>query len=138
MQMGKIMVTILLTQNSDNILKRFVILQDLLYTTGNFVMLLSDDVGVHDTGGGIEGIDSGVDTQFGDGSGQHSGGVQVSKGGGGGRIGQVISGHINGLYGCDGSLFGGGNTLLHATHVSGQSGLVTDSRGDTTQKGRHL
>ena len=42
------------------------------------------------------------------------------------------------LYGGNGTLGGGGNTLLHATHVSGQSGLVTDSRGDTTQQGRHL
>ena len=42
------------------------------------------------------------------------------------------------LHRCDGSLLGGGDTLLHGTHVSGQSGLVTDSRGDTTEQGRHL
>ena len=27
---------------------------------------------------------------------------------------------------------------LHAAHVSGQSGLISDSRWDTTQKSRHL
>ena len=42
------------------------------------------------------------------------------------------------LHGCDGSLFGGGDSLLHGTHVSGQGGLVTHSRGDTTQQGGHL
>merc|ERR1711884_334056 len=69
---------------------------------------------------------------------QHSGGVQVSEGGGRGGVSQVVSGHVNGLHRCDGSLLGGGDTLLHGTHVSGQSGLVTDSRGDTTEQGRHL
>ena len=38
----------------------------------------------------------------------------------------------------DGSLLGGGDSLLHATHVSGQGGLVTHSGGDTTQQSRHL
>ena len=27
---------------------------------------------------------------------------------------------------------------VHATHVRGKRGLVTDGRGDTTEKGRHL
>merc|ERR1712047_211758 len=42
------------------------------------------------------------------------------------------------IHRCDGSLLGGGDTLLHGTHVSGQGGLVTDSRGDKTEQGRHL
>ena len=42
------------------------------------------------------------------------------------------------LHRCDGSLLGGGNTLLHGTHVSGKSWLVTDSRWDTTEQSRHL
>ena len=33
-----------------------------------FAFILTDDVSVHDTGGGIEGIHGGVDTQFSDGS----------------------------------------------------------------------
>ena len=75
-------------------------------------MLGSNDVGVHDTGGRIEGIDSGVDAQLGDGSGQHGGGVQVSEGGGRGGIGQIVSGHVDGLHGGDGTLLGGGDTFL--------------------------
>lgn len=72
-------------------------LKDFLHTTGNIVVLGSDNVGVHDTGGWVQGVDSGVDTQLSDGTGQHSGGVQVSEGGGGGRVSQIISRHIDGL-----------------------------------------
>merc|ERR1719187_863123 len=62
----------------------------------------------------------------------------MSEGGGWGRISQVISGYINGLHRGNGPLLCGRNTFLHSTHVSGKSGLVTHSRWDTTQKGRHL
>lgn len=60
-------------------------------------MLSSDNVGVHDTGGGVQGVNSGVDSQLSDGAGQHSCGVQVSEGGGGGRVSQIVSWHIDGL-----------------------------------------
>merc|ERR1711997_1284112 len=75
---------------------------------------------------------------LGDTTGQDSGGVQVRKGGGGGGVSQVVSGHVDSLHRCDGSLLGGGNTLLHGTHVSGKSWLVTDSRWDTAEQSRHL
>merc|ERR1719474_2630697 len=126
------------TQDSNNILERLVVLQQLLDITGNSVVLSSDDVGVHDTGGGVEGVDGGGDTTLGDTTRQHSGGVQVSEGGGRSGVSQVVSGHVDGLHRCDGSLLGGGDTLLHGTHVSGQGGLVTDSGGNTTEQGRHL
>ena len=54
-------------------------------------------VGVHDTGGGVEGVDSGVDSTLGDATGQDSGRVQVSKSSGGGGVSQVICGNIDGL-----------------------------------------
>lgn len=60
-------------------------------------MLSSDNVGVHDTGGGVQGVHSRIDTQLSDSAGQHSGGIQVSKGGGGSRVSQVISWHVNSL-----------------------------------------
>lgn len=60
-------------------------------------MLRTDNVGVHDTGGGVQRVDGRVDTQLSDGTRQHSGSVQVSEGGGGGRVSQVISWHINSL-----------------------------------------
>ena len=87
-----------LTQNCDDILERLVILQDLLYTTSNLVVFLTNNIRVHNTGGGVKRIDSGVDTQLSNGAGQYSGGVQVSKGGSGGGIGQIVSGYINSLY----------------------------------------
>merc|ERR550519_2397663 len=62
----------------------------------------------------------------------------MGKGGGGGGICQVISRYIDGLHGGDGSLLGGGDPLLHSSHVGGEGGLVADSRGDTAQQGRHL
>merc|ERR1719186_596354 len=126
------------TQDSDDVLERLVILEKLLDSTGDAVVLVSDDVGVHDTGSGIEGIHGGGDSTLGDTSGQDSGGVKMREGGGGGRISQVVSGHVDSLYGGDGTLLGGGDPFLHSTHVSGQGGLVTDSGGDTTEQGRHF
>lgn len=78
-------------------------------------MFGSDDVGVHDTGGRIQGIDGRVDTQLGDGTGQDGGGVQVSEGGGRSGVSQIVSGHVDGLHGGDGTLLGGGDTLLKLT-----------------------
>ena len=46
--------------------------------------------------------------------------------------------HMLYLHRGDGPFLGGGDSLLHGTHVSSQGGLVTHSRGDTTQQGRHL
>jgi hypothetical protein len=62
----------------------------------------------------------------------------MGEGGGRGRVSQIISGHVDGLDGSDGTLLGGGDTLLHETHVDGKGGLVTDGRWDTSEKGRHL
>ena len=45
---------------------------------------------------------------------------------------------INYLHGSDRTLSGGGNSLLHATHVSGQSGLVTDGGRNTTEQSGHF
>lgn len=72
-------------------------LEDLLDTTGYIIMLRSHNVGVHDTGGGVQWIHGGVDAQLSNGTGQHSGGIQVSECGGRSRISQVISRHIDGL-----------------------------------------
>ena len=126
------------TKNGNDILERLVLLEHLLHLGGGVVMVLTDDTGVKHTGLGVERIDGGVDTQLGDTTGQDSGGVQMGEGGGRGRIGQIISGHVDGLDGSDGSLLGGGNTLLHQTHVDGEGWLVTDGRWDTTEKSRHL
>lgn len=126
------------TQDSNNILKILVGLQDSLDVTGNIVVITSDNLGGKHTGGGIEGIHGGVDTELSHLTGQHSGGIQMCKSGGRGGISQIISRHVDSLHGGNGSLVGGGNTLLHSTHISGQGRLVTHSGGNTSQKSRHL
>ena len=126
------------TKNGNDILEGLVLLEDLLDAGGGLVVLLTDDTGVEHTGLGVEGIDSGVDTQLRDTTGQDSGGVQMGEGGGGGRISQIVSRDVDGLDGGNGTLGGGGNALLHLTHVDGESGLVTDGRGNTTEKSGHL
>lgn len=60
-------------------------------------MLRTHNVGVHDTGGGVQGVHSGVDPQLSNGTRQHGGSIQVSKGGGRRRVSQVISWHVNSL-----------------------------------------
>lgn len=71
-------------------------------------MSLTDNSGVEHSGLGVKRVDGRVDTQLGDGSRQHSGGVQVREGGGGGRVSQVIGRDVDGLYGGNGTLLGGG------------------------------
>jgi len=39
----------------------------------------------------------------------------VSEGGGGSGVSQIVSGHVDGLHGGDGTLLGGGDTLLKLT-----------------------
>jgi hypothetical protein len=126
------------TKNSNNILKGTVVLEELLDTTSGVVMNLTDNGGVKHAGGGIEGIDSGVDTDFGKGTRQHSGGIKMSESGGGSGIGKIISGHVDGLHGGDRSSLGGSNTLLEGTQIGSEGRLVTHSGGNTAEKGRHL
>jgi hypothetical protein len=126
------------TKNGNNILEGTVILEELLDTTGGVVMDLTNNGGVKHTGSGVKGIDSGVDTDFGKSTRQHSGGIKMSESGGGSGIGKIISGHIDSLDGGDGSGQGGGNALLEGTQIGGEGRLVTHSGGDTAEKGRDL
>ena len=125
-------------KNGDDVLETLVILKDLLGGTGDLVVLHSDDTGVKHTGSGVEGIDGRVDTELRNRAGKDGGGIQVSEGGGRGGIGKIIGRDVHGLDGGNGSLGSGGNTLLEPTHVSGEGGLVSDSRGDTSEKSGHL
>ena len=126
------------TKNGNNVLERLVLLEDLLDTGSGAVVLLTDDTRIQHAGLGVERIDGRVDTQLGDTTGQHSGSVQMGEGGGRGRISQIVSRHVDGLDGSDGSLLGSGDTLLHLSHIYCQRGLVTDGRGNTSEQGRHL
>lgn len=48
---------------------------------------------------GVQRVDGGVNTELSNTTRQDSGGVQMGEGGGGGRIGQIISRDIDSLYG---------------------------------------
>ena len=54
------------------------------------------------------------------------------------RVGQVVSGHIDCLYGGDGTTLCRGDALLHCTHLAGQCRLIAYGRRHTSQQGRHL
>jgi hypothetical protein len=126
------------TKNGNDILERLVSLEGLLDVGSNVVVLLADNIDIQKSRLGIKRVDSGVDTQLGNTSGQDGGGVKMGEGGGGSRISQIIGGHVDGLDGSDGTLLGGGNSLLEGTHIGGQSGLVTDSGGNSTKQSGHL
>ncbi len=62
----------------------------------------------------------------------------MGESGSGSGIGKIIGRDVDGLDGGNGTLLGGGNSFLEGTQIGSQSGLITDGRGDTTQKGRHF
>lgn len=126
------------TQNGNDILQGLVSLQGLLDTGSNIVVLLTDNRGIQQSRLGVQWVDSRVDTQLGNTSRQHSGGIQVSESGSWGRVSQVIGWDVDSLDRGNGTLLGGGNSLLQGTHIGGQGWLVTDSRWNTTQQGGHL
>ena len=106
------------TQDSDDILEGLVVLKDLLDSSGDIVVFPTNNTGVQHTGLGVKGVDSWVDTQLGDGTRKHGGGIQVSEGGGGGRIGQIVGGDVYGLNGSDRTLLGCSDTLLPGKVIS--------------------
>lgn len=101
-------------------LQTLVILEHLLNRSRGVVVLRSDDLRVHHTGGGIERVDGRVDTELGDRARQHSRGIQVREGGGRRRIGQIIGRHVDRLHGRDRTLLGRRDTLLERTQIRRQ------------------
>ena len=85
------------SQNGNDVLERLVVLENLLDTSGDTVVLVTHNSRVEDTGLGVKRVDGRVNTQLGNGTRQDSCGVQVSKSGSGSRIRQVISRDVNGL-----------------------------------------
>ncbi|XP_037510918.1 ATP synthase subunit beta, mitochondrial [Rhipicephalus sanguineus] len=69
-------------QDGNDVLERLAVLENLLDTTCNVVVLLADNVGVHNTRGRVQGVHCRVNSKLSNTSGQHSGGVQENKSGG--------------------------------------------------------
>mmetsp|Transcript_14890 Transcript_14890/g.16842 ORF Transcript_14890/g.16842 Transcript_14890/m.16842 type:complete len:273 (-) Transcript_14890:798-1616(-) len=126
------------TKDSNDILKRFVILKNLLYTTSNFVVFFSNNTWVKDTRGGVKWVYRWVDSQFCNRTGKYSGCIQVSEGCSWSWICKIISWYVDSLYRGNRSLCGGSNTLLKSSQICCQSWLVSYSGWDTSKKRRHF
>ena len=109
-----------------------------MHGAGGVVVFLTNDQGVELAAGGVQRVHGGIDTQGCNVTRQHHGGIQVRKGGSGGRVGQVIRRHIHGLDGRNGADLGGRNTLLQAAHFLRQRRLVPHGGGHTTQQRGHF
>jgi peptide chain release factor 1 len=126
------------TKNGNDILEGLVVLDKLLDGSGGVVVSITDNGRIEDSGGGLERVDSGVDGLLSEGTGQHSVSIQMREGGGGSGISEIISRHVHSLHRGNGTVLGGGNSLLKSTEISSESGLVADSGRNTTEQGRHL
>src|SRR5206468_5777376 len=121
-------------KNGDDVLQVLVALQHALDAARGVIVLLADNVRGESARIRRERVHRGVNAQFGDGTLQHDGRVQVRDGGGGGGVGQVVGGHVNGLKTRDGPFGGRGNALLEVAHFGPESGLVTDGTRSAAQQ----
>ncbi len=79
-----------------------------------------------------------VDAKLGDLAAEHRGGVKMGERGGGGGVGQVVGGHVDGLHRGDRALLGRGDPLLQLAHVGGQRRLIAHRRGDAAEQCGHF
>ena len=126
------------TENRNNVLQLLVALQYGLHAAGHTVVFFAHDLRRQRQRGGGQRIHRGVNAQLGDGTLQHDGGIQVRKGGGRGGVGQIVRRHVYRLEGGDGTLGGGGNSLLQIAHFRSQCGLITHRRRRTAEQRAHL
>ena len=101
-------------------------------------MFMTHHVRLQHAGCGGQRIHRRVDAQLRHRTGQHRCSVQMGKGGGRGRVRQVVCRDIDGLHRGDGTLVGGGNAFLQRTHIGGQRGLVAHGGGHVPQQGGDL
>jgi hypothetical protein len=117
------------TQNGNDILERLVVLENLLDSSRNLVVLLANlllamsdlklfltlspyNARIQHAGLRVKRIDGRINTELSNRARQYSGSVQVGEGRGRGRIRQVIGWDIHSLYGGDGSFLGSSDTFL--------------------------
>ena len=67
------------TEDGDDILEFLVTLQNSLYAAGYFVVFFAEYVRVKNTGSGVERIYCRVNAEFGDGTVQYGGSIQVGE-----------------------------------------------------------
>ena len=125
-------------EDGDDVLEILVALQDALHAQGDGVVTLADDLRIKDSRVGGEGIHGGIDALLGDAAREGDEGVQVGEGRAGGRVRQIVGGHIDGLHRRDGTLRGRGDAFLERTHLGRERGLISHGAGHAAQKCRHL
>jgi peptide chain release factor 1 len=99
---------------------------------------ISNDLGIKDSRGGLKRVDGGINTKGGEVTRQHSVSIQMCECGGRSGIGQIICWHVHSLHRGNGTILGGGNSLLKTTEIGSEGRLITDSGWNTTEKGGHL
>ena len=97
-------------------------------------MLLAYDARVQDAGSRGQRVHRRINAQFGNRTGKVGGRIQMGEGRGGGGIGVIVRRHVDGLDGCDRTLFGGGNPLLQLSHFGSQVRLVSDGGWHAAQQ----
>ena len=120
------------TQDSNNILEWFVILEQFLYSSCCIIVSISHNGGVEHSWSWIQRIDGWINTQFSKSSVQHSGGIQMGECCGRSWIGQVISWHIDCLHRGNWSFSGCCNSFLQCSQIGSEGWLISDSRWNTS------
>ena len=97
-------------------------------------MLLTNNVRIENAGGRVKRINGRINTELSNLPGKNNGAVQMGKGGGRRRVGQVVRRHVDALYRSNGSLGGRGDAFLQSTEVGGQGRLITNGRRYTAEQ----
>ena len=123
-------------QDGDDVLQVFVALQDGLDRARHIVVLLAQYARVEDARERLQRVHRRVEAQLGHLAREHQSGVQVRESGGGGGVGEVVGGDVDGLHRRDRTFLGGGDALLQLAQLAGQVGLVAHRRGHAPQQRR--
>ena len=123
------------TENGDDVLQRLIALENPLDVPRNLVMLLTNHPRIKDTRCGIEWVNRRVDAFFRNRAVQNRRRIKVGEGRCRRRVGKVVRWHINGLYGCNGTLSRCRDPLLQTAHIRCEGWLIAHRRRDTTKQG---
>src|SRR5918998_5147508 len=104
-------------EDGDYVLQLLVALQDVLDLLGDLVVLVADDRGVEDRGGGGQRVHRRVDALLGEAPGELDRRVEVGEHRERGRVGEVVGRDVDRLEARYGAILGGGDPLLQRAHL---------------------
>ena len=126
------------TQNSNDVLKVLISLENLLYTNCNFIVLFTNNFWIECTRSRFQWVNCRINTLFCDGAVKNRLSIQVGKGRCRSRVSQVVCRNINCLYRSNRTSLGRGNTFLKVAHLRCQSWLITYCGRHTAEQCRYL